>query len=86
MNTYKLGMWWWHSRWRRWYYKIKYRLTGDCGHYCAYHYIFNFEDNRRYRMFIPEAGCVIHDVEDDKDDEEDNNINWFKPSNFSSNG
>ena len=61
---YKLNMWWWHSRVRGWYYKIKYRFTGDCGHYCEYQRLFDIELGEWQTMFIPEAGCAIHDEDD----------------------
>jgi hypothetical protein len=63
MCRYKISMWWWRSRIRRWYYKVKYRLTGDCGHYCDYHMLHNVETGEATRMFVPEAGCAIHDTE-----------------------
>ncbi len=44
-------LWWWRNNTR---YRLKFVLTGDCGHAC---------DWAQPYGWVPENGCPVHDVE-----------------------
>lgn len=49
----RIRNWWWWSRWRAMWYRLRYVLTGDCGHACGWAQPFGW---------VPEDGCPVHDV------------------------
>lgn len=58
---YRIRMWWWGTRIRREYYRLHYKMTGDCGHACGYETFRDIENNEEVLQFVPEAECPIHD-------------------------
>ena len=55
---------WFKCRIRKRFWIFMYGWKGNCGHYCRVHLVRDPENNTRELMFIPEAGCPVHDPED----------------------
>jgi len=59
-----IGDIWYFSRIRRLYWKMHYKWDGNCGHFCANHIIYDYEQNEDVIIFIPECACPVHDQEE----------------------
>ena len=42
-------------------YRLKWLLTGDCGHECGIAW-FRTLDGTPFQQFVPEADCPVHDI------------------------
>ena len=67
----RLKSWWWRSWILRSWYRLRYVVTGNCGHHCHMGHIAQYAESdddgnwislswSEYRL-IPEADCPVHD-------------------------